>query len=291
MRIGLIGTGLMGSAIARRLLSKGYELIVYNRTREKAERLKTFNARVVNNPKEVAEESDIVFTILKDINAIRSVCFDQNGIIYAKREITLADISTISPVHSVNLTRDLAQYNIIMLDTPVMGGPSLAENGELIVLTAGKKDIIDRYNEIFHIIGKKVFYLGSNGSAHAMKLALNLQIAMIALALSEGITLVKRYGLDPALFLDILNSTYFKTGMSERKGPKMIKNDFEKSFALEMMLKDLCEINFTARALDITLPMSSIAEGLYRMATHLGYKDIDYTGILAFIQRINKIEI
>jgi 3-hydroxyisobutyrate dehydrogenase len=289
MQIGLIGTGIMGSAIARRLLAKGYELIVYNRTREKAERLKIFNVRVADTPKQIAEESQLILTVLKDADAVRSVCFDEDGIIHAKKAVTLADVSTISPIHSREIADKLYKHNIIMIDTPVMGGPPLAENGELIVMAAGNKDILVKYEDVFKAISKKIFYLGKNGSGCGMKLAMNLQIAMLALALSEGMTLVNGLGLDPEKFLTILNSTYFKTGMSERKGPKMAKHNFEKTFALSMMLKDLYAINFTAKEHNLALPMSSMAEEVYRMATNLGYDDIDYTGILAFIEHINAL--
>ncbi len=293
MKIGLIGTGIMGSAIAKRLLTKGYELIVYNRSREKAEALRVFNARVADTPKNVAEECEFIITVLKDIKALNDVCFKDDGIVHAGRELTLADVSTISPIHSKNLASRLAEYSITMLDTPVMGGPQLAENGELILMASGHKPAFDRYRDIFASISKKIFYLGKNGSASLMKLALNLQIAMIALALAEGITLVKN-SIDPAIFLEILNSTYFKTGMSERKGPKMIKHDFEKTFALSMMLKDLQEINFTAKESNMVLMMSSMAEEIYRAANNLGYGNLDYTGILAFLDKINansKVEI
>ncbi|GIU71221.1 MAG: hypothetical protein KatS3mg003_1267 [Candidatus Nitrosocaldaceae archaeon] len=287
MQIGLIGTGLMGGAIARRLLAEGFELIVYNRTREKAEKLKMFNAKVADTPKQVAEECELILTVLKDANAVKNVCFGKDGIISANKKLVLADVSTISPIHSREIANELKNYNIIMLDTPVMGGPPLAEKGELVVMAAGNKEAFDRYEDVFRAISKKIFYLGSNGSAASMKLAMNLQIAMLALALSEGITLVKGANLDPEKFLEILNSTYFKTGMSERKGPKMIKHNFEKTFALSMMLKDLHTINFTAKEFNLALPMSSIAEELYRMATNLGYGDLDYTGILAFIEKVN----
>lgn len=286
MHIGLIGTGIMGSAIARRLLSKGYELTVYNRTRAKAEALKIFNAKVVDTPKEVAK-CELIITVLKDAKVLEDICFS-NGMLDSK--FTLADVSTINPIDSRRIANRLREYGINMLDTPVMGGPQLAENGELIVMASGKKDIFDRYIHVFETIGKKIFYLGDNGSAATMKLAMNLQIAMLALSLSEGIALVKGAKLDPAIFLEILNSTYFKTGMSERKGPKMIKHNFEKSFALSMMRKDLHEINFTTKELGLSLPLASIAENIYLAADNLGYGELDYTGILAFIEKINKLE-
>ncbi|HET7336453.1 MAG TPA: NAD-binding protein [Candidatus Nitrosotalea sp.] len=134
-------------------------------------------------------------------------------------------------------------------------------------------------------IGEKTFHLGKNGAGHAMKLAMNSQIAILALSLSEGIILAKKSGLDPMTFLDVLNSTYFKTGMSVNKGPKMAKGDFEPSFFLKMMQKDLDEITHTAKEFGANMPVSRLANKIYRKAIKKGFGDIDYTGILAYLSK------
>ncbi len=309
-RIGLIGTGMMGGAIARRLLASGYALTVYNRSRWKAEALKGEGAVVVNTPREVAEQVDLLITVVKDEHALEDVLFASNGVVYAKpsREVgeggkekeegkekerdkkgwlTLADVSTINPFASRTIASRLNDHGVVMLDTPVMGGPQLAEQGNLIMMVGGSREQFERFIDVFNTIASRIFYIGGNGSAHAMKLALNLQIAMIAAALSEGILLAERSGLDAMLFLEILNSTYFKTGMSERKGPRMVKGEYEKSFALEMMLKDIKTINDTARALDISLPMASMLEQLYRLASKTELADKDYTALLEFLRMVN----
>jgi 3-hydroxyisobutyrate dehydrogenase len=288
-RVGLIGTGIMGKAIATRFLASGYKLSVYNRTREKAESLGSMGAFVANSPAEIAQTSDIVLTVVKDADAVREVVFGKDGIIHGKCEV-LADVSTINPMASREIASRLKEYGIAMLDTPVMGGPKFAEQGTLVVMVGGDKGTYEKFRDVFDIMGNKTFYLGGNGSAHAMKLSLNLQIAMIALALSEGITLAKSSGLDPETFLQILNSTYFKTGMSENKGPKMAKDSFETSFALKMMAKDIETINEAARAFNISLPMASLAGQLYRAAANSSFGDLDYTGILAFLQKINGLK-
>jgi 3-hydroxyisobutyrate dehydrogenase len=240
---------------------------------------------------QVAKSSDLVITVVKDAAAVEEVAFGEKGIIHAKHDgLVLADVSTINPVSSRAIAKRLKENGITMLDTPVMGGPRLAEQGTLVLMVGGSKDTYEKYKQVFGTIGSKSFYLGENGSAHAMKLALNLQIAMIALALSEGITLTKGAGLNPELFLQILNSTYFKTGMSENKGPKMIQDDFEATFALQMMMKDLVTINEAARAFNVSLPMASLSEQLYRAATNSNFGDLDYTGILAFLQKINGLK-
>lgn len=290
MKIGIIGTGFLGKAVAKRLLDTGHKVIVYNRTKDKTESLKNLGAIVANTPKDLAQDCDLIITIVKDSDAVESVSFDKNGIVDGKHEgLTVADMSTINPVSSKKIAKKFQENGISMIDTPVMGGPNLAEKGELVVMIGGKKEIYEKYKQVFDHIGNKIFYLGENGSGHAMKLAMNLQIAILALALSEGITLTKRAGLDPKLFLDILNSTYFKTGMSVLKGPKMINGNFEPSFTLKMMKKDLDTINNTAKELGTSLPMATLANEIYQNAISNGLGELDYTGILAFIERISKL--
>jgi 3-hydroxyisobutyrate dehydrogenase len=290
VNVGLIGTGLLGSAIAKRLLSKGYRLTVYNRTRSKAEALKQYGAFVADTPMHVADESDIVITVLKDSYALEHIAFGTNGLIYSKSKFVLADVSTINPFASKAIASRLKEHGIVMLDTPVMGGPQLAEQGMLLLMVGGSKEHYEMFKDVFNAVASKVMYIGENGSAHALKLALNLQIAMIAAALSEGMLLVKAYGVDPMIFLEALNSTYFSTGLSQRKGPKMVKHEVEKSFALSMMLKDITTINDTARELNISLPMISMLEHIYRQASKTDLADKDYTAIFEFLERINKLD-
>jgi len=287
--VGVVGTGLMGSAIAKRLLSKGYTLTVYNRTRSKAEVLREYGATIADTPRNVGESSDLVITVLKDAEALEHVIFGEDGLVYSGNRFTLADVSTINPFSSRAIASRLSEYDIAMLDTPVMGGPQLAEEGMLLVMVGGNKEQYERFRDVFYTIGSKVMYIGMNGSAHALKLALNLQIAMIAEALSEGMLLSKAYGIDPMVFLEALNSTYFKTGLSERKGPKMIRHQVDRSFALSMMLKDIVTINDTARRLNISLPMISLLEQLYRQASKTDLAEKDYTSIYEYLERANRL--
>ncbi len=290
MNIGIIGTGFLGKAVATRLLSTGHKVIVYNRTKNKAESLKNIGAIVADTPKDLAQACDLVITIVKDSEAVESVSFDKNGIIDGKHDgLTVADMSTINPISSQKIAKRFLENGISMMDIPVMGGPNLAEKGELVVMVGGKKEVYEKYKHVFDHIGNKTFYLGENGSGHAMKLAMNLQISLLALALSEGITLAKRAGLEPKLFLEILNSTYFKTGMSVLKGPKMINGNFDPSFTLKMMKKDLDTINNTAKEFGTSLPMATLANEIYQNAVTDGLGELDYTGILTFIEKISKL--
>ncbi|MFZ0185242.1 MAG: NAD(P)-dependent oxidoreductase, partial [Nitrosotalea sp.] len=192
------------------------------------------------------------------------------------------------PILSRIIAKKFSDEGISMIDTPVMGGPSLAEKGQMVVMVGGKKEIYEKCKTVFDSIGERTFLLGENGSGHAMKLAMNSQIAILALSLSEGIILAKKSGLDPMTFLEVLNSTYFKTGMSVNKGPKMVKGNFEPSFFLKMMQKDLDEIDYTAKKVGANMPMSKLANEIYQKAIIEGFGDMDYTGILSYLEKSNR---
>jgi 3-hydroxyisobutyrate dehydrogenase len=287
-KIGIVGTGMLGNAVGLNLLKLGFDLTVYNRTKEKTRELQNNGADVVDSPKNVAENSELVIIVVKDADAVKKVSFGKNGIIEGKHDrLTVADMSTISPIESKNISKKFLEHKIIKLDIPVMGGPNVAITGELVLMISGDKETFDRFKSIFEKMANKIFFLGEDGIAHLVKLSMNLQITMLALALSEGITLVKSANVDPKIFLDILNSTYFKTGMSENKAYKMIQGEFVPTFTLANLKKDISTITETAESLGINLPMIKKAEEIYKEAVKKGFGDIDYTGILAYIKKIN----
>lgn len=291
MRVGVAGLGLMGSGMARRLLKAGFELSVYNRSRPKAERFSD-GAVISETAAELASRCDIVITVVTDFDALNEVLFGKSGIASSNhRGLIVADASTISPAQSSSAAAELRRNGIEMLGVPVMGGPAAAEVGELVPIVAGNMQAFEKAKPALEALGKKIFYLGErDGSANAIKLALNLNIALIASALSEGITLVRGAGIDPAIFVQILNSTYFRTGLSERKGPKMAVGDFEPSFHLKNMLKDLELASSTALAEKIALPQTALAQQIFRAASNSGYSELDYTSICAFLAKINGLE-
>lgn len=286
MRIGIVGTGLLGNAVGLNILKRGYKLTVYNRTKNKTKQLQENGAHIADSPKEVAENSDIVFTIVKNADAVRKVAFGDSCIACGKHDgLIVADMSTINPIASKEIAKEFAKHGISFLDTPVMGGPNVAITGELVMMVGGDKQIFEKHREIFDAIANKVFYLGANGTAHSVKLAMNLQIAMLALALSEGIMLARGAKIEPEVFLQILNSTYFKTGMSENKAYKMIKDDFAPTFTLTNLKKDLDTINEAAKAFGLSLPMAKMANSVYRDAEENGFGELDYTAVLDYLKK------
>ena len=222
--------------------------------------------------------------------AVKEAALSVDGIIEGKNnKLIVADMSTIDPVESKNIAKEFQQYQIEKLEIPVMGGPNVAITGKLVMMVSGSRDIFEHCKEVFEKIANKVLFLGEQGVANSIKLAMNLQITMLALSLSEGITLVKKSNVDPKIFLEVLNSTYFKTGMSENKAFKMIEGNHDATFTLANLKKDITTMTNAAVNLGIELPMISKAEEVYENAMKEGLGDLDYTGIIQYIKKINNI--
>jgi 3-hydroxyisobutyrate dehydrogenase and related be ta-hydroxyacid dehydrogenases len=288
MKIGIIGIGMLGEAVAENLLNLGYDISVYNRTIEKTRGVEIKGATVMSSPKAVAENTELVIIIVKDTIAVREVSFGKNGIIESgNKKLIVADMSTIDSVESKNIANEFQQNKIQKLEIPVMGGPNVAITGKLVMMASGPKTSFDYCKEIFDKIANKVFFLGEQGTANSIKLAMNLQITMLALSLSEGITLVEKSKVDPKIFLKVLNSTYFKTGMSENKAFKMINGDYDATFTMANLKKDITTMTNTAKELGIKLPMISKAEEIYENAINEGLGNLDYTRIIEYIKKIN----
>ena len=288
-KIGIIGTGMLGEAVGLHLLDSGFKVIVFNRTKDKVENLVKHGAITVGTPKDVAEKSELIITVVKDASAVSDVAFGEDGIIHGTHdELTIADMSTINPNSAKEISQKFSDSGISFLEIPVMGGPNVAINGKLVMMISGNEKTYEKFSDVFDTIAEKTFFLGESGTAHSIKLAMNLQIAMLALSLSEGITLTRKAGFDPEIFLKILNSTYFKTGMSEKKAYRMIKDNFEPTFTLQNLKKDLDTINEAAESFNAELSMSKMASKVYQNAMDAGFGDIDYTGILAYLKKINQ---
>jgi len=289
VKIGLIGTGMLGEAVGLHLLKSGFSLCVYNRTKSKTKSLEENGAIISDTPKHVAQSSELIITCVKDGDVAEQILFGQDGIVAGKHDgLAVAEMSTINPNSAIQNSKRLNEEKISSLETPVMGGPNVAIDGKLVLMASGDRDVFDKYKQVFDTIANKTFFLGKSGSAHSIKIAMNLQISLLALALAEGITLTKKAGFDPEKFLEILNSTYFKTGMSENKAHKMIRDEFEPTFTLKNLKKDLGIITATAKDFGAVLPMAERANEIYNDAIEAGFGEIDYTGILAYIKKLSE---
>lgn len=289
--IGVIGVGMLGSGIIERLLSNNVRVNVYGRNKTKLESLEKKGVKIFHNPSSLADNSEFIITCVTNYEALKDVLFGKNGIISSSnKQAIILDCTTVTPKQSANCSDLIKKQNgITLLSVPVMGGPSDARKGDLISLVSGDKDSYEKAYPILEYFSKHIFYLGKiNGLSNSIKLALNLNIAIITLALSEGLVLANHSGIDPNLYLKILNLTKLKTGISERKGQMMISNDYPPSFFLKNMLKDIDLVMEMSHSLGLVLPMTSMSQQLFRAANKQDdRKEMDYSVIYAFLEELN----
>ena len=291
MNIGIIGTGLMGSAIAHRLIERGFKVFLYNRTKGRSDSLIKKGAIRMGYPSDLGRKCNFVIISVTDGKAVKEMLFGDNGLVNSNnKRLIVVDTSTILPDDSIYCASLMKKKGYAILQAPIMGGPDATRKGDVITIVSGNKKIVEKSRRILTSYSKKLFNLGNkDGAANFIKLGLNLNIALIAISLAESIVFVKKSKIDPAKFLEILNSTYFKTGLSEIKGPKMIKNNFEPKFFLKNMLKDLQLLNESAKYNGTSLSFASLAEQYFRIASNRGYSELDYTAILKLFGEFNNL--
>lgn len=289
--VGIVGLGMLGTAIAKRLLENDIKVNVFVRDKSKINQLKLPDVHVFDKVSELADKSSFVISCVTNFDALNEIYFGKYGLSDSvNSNLIVADFSTIKADQSIYCSKVLIQEKgINFLSTPVMGGPTDARNGELIILVSGKKEVFDKVSFVFNKLSNNVFYLGNSiGISNSIKLSLNLNIAIISLGLAEGIILAKHCGIDPNLYLKVFNLTKFKTGLSENKGYKMINNDFSPSFYLQNMKKDMDLIMETLQSRNLFLPLTSLSQQLFAAANRrTDLKEKDYSAIFQFLKEIN----
>jgi 3-hydroxyisobutyrate dehydrogenase-like beta-hydroxyacid dehydrogenase len=292
MNVGVIGLGMMGSPIASRLAMKGGKITVFNRDRSKAEKLnaaRTEKLTIADQPKEVGDTSDVAIICVKDYQAVANVSFASGGLIESSnRDLLVIQCSTISPEESNRVADLYSNRQIKLLSVPILGGTAAVERGEITLIAAGSKITYEMAEPILKALSAQIFYLGSDHrTASALKLAFNIHIALLALALAEGLVFSKGMGVDTDTYLKVLNSSYFKTAISERKGPRIINGDYNASFHLVNMVKDLDLALRTAYTSGLTLPTTASAEAVYRASEAFGLSMMDYTSVASYLLKLN----
>ncbi|MDN3016211.1 NAD(P)-dependent oxidoreductase [Paenibacillus sp. BSR1-1] len=281
MKVGFIGLGTMGLPMANHLLKNGFELTVYNRTKEKMNFLTEQGAMVANSPKEVTLKSDIVFTMLTADAAVEEVILGENGIIYgAHPGLIVVDSSTISPVTSKKLAVELSKHDIDMLDAPVSGSEPQANEGILTFMVGGKKENFEKCMPLFLAMGKNAYHVGENGKGSYTKLANNTMTAINLLSLTEGITMAAKAGIDPEIFVKIVNGGGARSGQAEMKAPKMINRDFTPQFMTQLIHKDLGLASDVAKELEISTPILSLVKEIFQIAKAKGYGSEDMSSVI-----------
>lgn len=281
MKVGFIGLGTMGLPMAQHLLKNGYELIIYNRTKEKMTVLEEKGAISANSPKEVASESEIVFTMLTADAAVEEVILGENGVIYgAHPGLIVVDSSTISPSTSKKVAEQLSRHDVEMLDAPVTGSEPQAMEGILTFMVGGKKEIYEKCMPLFLVMGQNAYYMGENGKGSYTKLANNTMSAINLLSFTEALTMAAKAGIDPEIFVKVVNGGGARSGMVDNKAPKIINRDFTPHFMTKLIHKDLGLASDVAKELEVSAPVLALVKEIFQIARAKGYGSEDMSAVI-----------
>src|SRR5215212_1104523 len=288
--VGFIGLGIMGKPMAENLIEAGYDLVVYNRTREKAEELDA--ATVADSPKEVAEKSDIIITMLPDSPQVEEILGGEEGVLEGIKDGALiVDMSTISPVVTEELSEKAQKKGASMLDAPVSGGDVGAIEGTLAIMVGGNEEDFERARELFEVMGKNVTHVGPSGTGQVVKAANQIVVALTIEAVSEALVLGSKGGVAPEKILDVLGGGLAGNKVMEAKREKLLEHSFDPGFRIELHHKDLGIALAAGREYGVTLPVTAAVDQMLETLKMRGRGDQDHSAILTLIEESSAHEI
>ena len=284
--VGMIGLGLMGKPMAVNLVKAGFSVVVWNRTRSKADDLVRAGARLAGTPREAAASSDVLVTMVSDPPALEEVLWGAGGALEGlRRGSTYVDSSTVAPSLARRIAAACAERGVEFLDAPVTGGTWGAEKGELVFMVGGKGETLEGVAPVLGAMGKRWFHLGPHGAGQTVKLAMNMILALQVGALAEALALVTTAGVPAERLVEVMQSSMGRSPLLDIKAPMILKRDYPPSFPLRLMHKDLGLAIELANQLGVPLPATAAAREVYNAVKGAAKnEDPDYAAVARFWQ-------
>lgn len=283
-RLGFIGLGRMGQAMAGRLLAAGFPLTLHNRTRSRADALVASGAIWADTPAEVAARSDIIFTILTDEQAVETVYFGQDGLLSTDVPGRLfIEMSTIRTATILALAESVEQRGAHLIDAPVSGTVAPAREGQLLVLVGGRTSDVERARPALQVLGRRIIHLGGQGAGTTMKLVLNMTMACFWGALAESLAIGRQFGLSLEAMLDVYLDSPVALPALRSKTPTLLGETSEVAFDVTGVRKDLRSMVATAQDAGVPAPVASAALAHFAAATAAGYGKRDLAAVVDYL--------
>ena len=293
-KLGFVGLGVMGGGVARRLLAGGHELHGWNRTPEKAAPLVAEGLMLEESPRAVAEQADVVFTMVTNVRALRAVAEGEDGIIAGLGPGKVwVDMTTAAPAVSRELAERVRETGADMVDAPVSGSVSTLEEGRLSIMVGGNEETFRRVEPILLDIGPKVTRVGDNGQALLLKIAINLSLHVQMVAFCEGLLLAEKDGIDREVALDVMLGSVIASPMLKYRAPFILDMPDEAWFNVNMMQKDMLLALEAGRQLDVSMPTTAITNELLTAARAMGLEHNDFAvvyEVLAEMAGLRRVE-
>lgn len=285
--LGFVGLGTMGGQMVDRLLAKGHVVTGYNRTRAKAQWLIDKGMRWADSPRFVAASADIIFAMVTNSAALTSIADGPNGLLAGLTAGKIfVDISTVSPAVSCALAAKVRAKGADMVDSPVSGSVITLQEGKLSVMVGGFPETFEKVKPVLLDIGPKVTYVGENGRALAMKIAVNLSLAVQMLAFSEGVLLAEKSGIARETAVDVLTHSAVASPMIQYRGPFVLQQPEEAWFDVNMMQKDMLLAMELGRQLNVPVPTTAVTNEILTAARGMGMAKLDFACVFDVLARM-----
>jgi 2-hydroxy-3-oxopropionate reductase len=291
-KVGLIGPGIMGQPMGMNLINAGYPLWVYSRTAERAGPLVEAGATLCDTPKAVAEQADVIITIVSDTPDVEAVVLNENGVLAgAAAGKVLVDMSTISPIATRQIAGRLGEKGIEMLDAPVSGGDVGARNGTLSIMVGGKPDVFERIKPVFEVLGKNIVHVGESGAGQVAKACNQILVAEHINAAGEALLLARACGADPEKVRQALLGGFAYSRVLEVHGERMLTRNFEPGFKAKLHKKDMHIVLDTMEEKHLDLPTATAVAEAIDQAVANGDGELDSTVLVKILEARNEVSI
>ena len=279
--VGVVGVGLLGTAVSGVLLEAGHRVVGHDVVAEKLQALVARGGRGARSAAEVARSARIVFTVLPTLEAVEQAIAGAEGILAgASKETIIVQMSTISPELAVRMEQAARARGAALLDAPVSGTSAMVARRDCVVTVGGERSAYEAARPLLETIARKVFHVGPCGMGSTVKLVTNLVMGLNGVVLAEGLTLARRAGVDPAQMLEVLRHGAAASKMLEIRGPLMVEGRFDAMMKVDLFLKDIRLMLEAAQALHVPLPLTGAMQQLYTAALAAGQAKDDLASIV-----------
>lgn len=287
MKVGFIGLGIMGRPMSKNLVKAGHEVVVFDFNKEAVADLASCGAKGAESSKEVAQQCDVVITMVPNSPHVRAAVLGPNGVAEGAHEGSVViDMSSIDPTESKAIGAELAKLGIDMLDAPVSGGEPKAVDGTLSVMVGGKRELFDKYYDLLMAMAGSVVYVGELGSGNVAKLANQIVVAVNIAAVSEALTFAKKAGTDPELVYQAIRGGLAGSTVMDAKAPMMLSRNFKPGFRIELHIKDLNNALNAAHAISSPVPLTGQLMEIMQGLKADGYEKEDHASIVKYYEKI-----
>lgn len=290
-KIGWIGTGVMGRSMCGHLIDAGYAATVFNRTKEKTSDLVAKGARLAESPKQVAEQSDVVFTIVGFPEDVESVILGSDGVLAGSTAgMTIIDMTTSRPSLAETIAQRAGEKGVASIDAPVSGGDTGARNAALSIMIGGEAQAVARVDPLFRLMGKTIVHQGGPGRGQHTKMVNQTLIASGMIAVCEGLLYASKVGLDLPTVLESVASGAAGSWSLSNLAPRMIDNNFDPGFFVEHFIKDMKIALEEAAAMNLALPGLALAHQLYQAVAAQGHARDGTQALVLALAQLNQLD-